>query len=99
MSVDNKYPTRQILENAAECLRVLGHPARLHMLHLLREKNRTVGQLADLAGIKNNVASEHLRLMQRCGFLSSKKDGTQVHYSISETHIFDILDCIRKRFS
>jgi DNA-binding transcriptional ArsR family regulator len=87
------------LETAAECLKILAHPVRLHMLGLLRDGEYTVGSLADACNIKNNVASEHLRLMQRCNFLASVKKGTQVYYQIREPHIFEILDCIDRRFN
>jgi ArsR family transcriptional regulator, zinc-responsive transcriptional repressor len=87
------------LKQAAECLRVLSHPVRLLMLQVLREEECTVGELAEICEIKNNVASEHLRLMQRCSFLKARKEKTQVFYTICEPHIFEILGCIEKRFS
>jgi hypothetical protein len=39
-----------------------------------------------------------LRLMQRCGFLSSSREGRTVYYSIAEPHLKEIMNCIRKRF-
>ena len=44
------------------------------------------------------MASEHLRLMQRCGFLTSQKDGRKAYYRIVETHFADIMTCIEARF-
>jgi hypothetical protein len=44
------------------------------------------------------MASEHLRLMQRCGFLSSAKEGRKVFYRVAEPHLKDILACIEARF-
>ena len=34
-----------------------------------------VGELAEDCGIPDNVASEHLRLMQRCGLFASERQG------------------------
>jgi DNA-binding transcriptional ArsR family regulator len=44
------------------------------------------------------MASEHLRLMQRCGFLTSEKDGRKVYYRVAEPHLKSILKCIEDRF-
>lgn len=44
------------------------------------------------------MASEHLRLMQRCGFLTSKKEGRKAYYQIVETHLANIMTCIEARF-
>ena len=48
--------------------------------------------------IASAMASEHLRLMQRCGFLTSDKDGRQVFYRVAEPHLKKILGCIEERF-
>lgn len=57
------------LAAAAECLKALAHPHRLRIVQLLRRGRYTVGELADACEIPSHMASEHLRLMQRCGFL------------------------------
>jgi ArsR family transcriptional regulator, zinc-responsive transcriptional repressor len=44
------------------------------------------------------MASEHLRLMQRCGFLNSVRDGRFIYYEIAEPHLARIMACIEDRF-
>ena len=44
------------------------------------------------------MGSEHLRLMQRCGFLTSEKEGRNAYYQIVETHLASIMACIEARF-
>jgi DNA-binding transcriptional ArsR family regulator len=83
---------------AAECLRTLAHPVRLRMVQLLLHGRYTVGEIAEDCGIAENLASEHLRLMQRCGFFSSERDGRRVYYAVQEPHLEKILDCIETRF-
>jgi len=58
----------------------------------------TVGELADACEMPSATASEHFRLMQRCGFLSSDKDGRKVFYQIAEPHLGQILNCVEARF-
>ncbi|MCB1220833.1 MAG: winged helix-turn-helix transcriptional regulator [Planctomycetales bacterium] len=86
------------LLKASECLRVIGHPARLRLISMLVEGRYSVGELADACGIPPNQTSEHLRLMQRCGFLAMEREGRSCYYSIGDCTLTDILGCIERRF-
>lgn len=88
----------QALTEAAECLRVLAHPVRLRMVQLLLQGQYTVGELAEDCGVPANVASEHLRLMQRCGFFTSARQGREVYYQVAEPHLQQIMNCVDGRF-
>ena len=93
-----KLTNLESLGQAAECLKVLAHPHRLRMLQMLLAQNFTVTELAQACEIPTPMASEHLRLMQRCGFLTSKRDGRKVYYEVIEPHLKNILHCIEERF-
>jgi DNA-binding transcriptional ArsR family regulator len=99
MSTANlKLTELEALSEAAECLRTLAHPHRLRMVQMLLQGDFPVGDLADACGLPSAMASEHLRLMQRCGFLTSEKDGRKVFYRVVEPHLKRILGCIEERF-
>ncbi|MEP3480544.1 MAG: metalloregulator ArsR/SmtB family transcription factor [Fuerstiella sp.] len=83
---------------AAECLKILAHPVRLRMVQLLLDGRFTVGELAEDCDVPDNVASEHLRLMQRCGFFTSERDGRRVYYQVAEPHLAELMACIKSRF-
>lgn len=86
------------LEQAAECLKTLAHPHRLRIVQMLLGGRYTVGELADACGIASHMASEHLRLMQRCGLLTSEKEGRKAYYSVAEPHLANIMECVEARF-
>jgi DNA-binding transcriptional ArsR family regulator len=86
------------LAAAAECLRVLAHPVRLRIVQLLLHARYTVGEIAKDCDVPDNVASEHLRLMQRCGFFTSEREGRRVYYQVAEPHLKNIMDCVESRF-
>ena len=88
----------QKLSQAAECLKVLAHPVRIRMVQLLLHGRYTVGEIAEDCQIAENLASEHLRLMQRCGFFHSQREGRKVYYQVAEPHLEKIIDCIEQRF-
>lgn len=86
------------LEQAAECLKTLAHPHRLRMVQMLLRDRYTVGELAKACEIVPHMASEHLRLMQRCGFLDSEKQGRRRYYRVVEPHLENIMSCVETRF-
>jgi ArsR family transcriptional regulator, zinc-responsive transcriptional repressor len=86
------------LTEAAECLRILAHPVRLRMVQMLLCGRFTVGELANDCAIPSNVASEHLRLMQRCGFFISEREGRRVYYQVAEPHLEELMKCVEARF-
>ncbi|MEL7500237.1 MAG: metalloregulator ArsR/SmtB family transcription factor [Planctomycetota bacterium] len=97
-----KRTTKKQLEafqKAAECLKALAHPHRLRIVQLLLTgAPYTVNELAEVCGITQPMMSDHLRLMQRCGFLNSEKQGRTVYYTIAEPHLGKIMECVEARF-
>jgi DNA-binding transcriptional ArsR family regulator len=87
------------LTQAAECLKILAHPHRLRIVEILLKDRYTVGELAEKCDIPSNIASGHLRLMQRCGFLAPERDGRNVYYKITEPCLGKFFACIRERFA
>jgi ArsR family transcriptional regulator, zinc-responsive transcriptional repressor len=86
------------LREAAECLRTLAHPMRLRMVQLMLQGEWTVGQLAESCGLPSHMASEHLRMMQRCGMLARRQDGRRIYYRVVEPSLARIMTCIESRF-
>src|SRR6266511_4262328 len=93
-----KLTPLEAMGQAAECLKTLAHPHRLRMIQMLLRGRYTVGELAEACGIPSHMASEHLRLMQRCGFMTSEKDGRKAYYQIAEPHLANIMACVEARF-
>lgn len=84
--------------DASECLKVLAHPLRLEIANLLKKGGLSVGDIANRIGAKSHVTSEHLRLMQRCNFLTSERSGRNIIYSLKEKLLLNILECMHKKF-
>ena len=95
---DLQLTSLEALSEAAECLKVLAHPHRLRIVQMLLQGRFTVGELADACEIPSPMASDHLRLMQRCGFLESERKGRCIYYSVIESHLANILGCVESRF-
>src|SRR5437870_10706741 len=93
----DKLTSLESLEQAAECLKTLAHPHRLRMVQLLLRGRYTVGELAEACGIRSHMASEHLRLMQRCSLLRSEREGRKAYYQAAEPHLAELMACVEGR--
>ena len=95
---DLKFVDWEGLGQAAECLRTLAHPVRLRMVQMMLHSRYTVGELAESCKIPSHMASEHLRLMQRCGLLTSQREGRRIYYQVGDLQLKDMMKCIETRF-
>ncbi len=93
---DYKMLTEEQLHEAAECLKVMAHPARLNMVQILMQSEFPVHEIASLCRISANQTCEHLRLMQGRGLLTSRREGKIVYYKIANPRLPGLIHCIRK---
>src|SRR3954453_22485084 len=82
-------------EVKANLFRVLGHPARVRILELLREEERSVGALQAALGLDSGGTSQHLAALRRIGLVESRREGTSVYYRVDDAHVFDLLEAGR----
>ena len=85
-----------IYQVKAEFFKTLAHPARIRVLELLRDGDRTVGELIPEVGIEASHLSQQLGIMRRANLVQSRKDGATVVYSVSNPMIFELLDVAKK---
>lgn len=78
-------------EAKASLFRVLGHPARVRILELLRDGERSVGALQADLGLDSGGTSQHLAALRRVGVVQSRREGTTVFYRIDDRRVFDLL--------
>ncbi len=80
----------------AEFFRVLGHPARVRILELLREGEMSVGELQAELHLDSSGTSQHLGVLRRQGVLESRKEGTSVFYRVRDPRTFQLLEVARQ---
>ena len=75
-------------KKALHILRAINHPLRLEMVKLIDEKKRmTVTEIYSHFKIEQAVASQHLAVLRRAGFVSTKKESKFVYYALSYNFI------------
>jgi ArsR family transcriptional regulator len=84
----NAQPVHEV---KAALFRVLGHPARIQILELLRAGERSVGALQAELGLDSGGTSQHLGALRRAGLVESRREGTTVFYRAGDDRVFDLL--------
>jgi DNA-binding transcriptional ArsR family regulator len=62
---------------------VLGEPSRRAILDLLRDGERSVGDLVDHLGVSQPAVSKHLRVLREAALVESRADAQRRLYRIS----------------
>jgi ArsR family transcriptional regulator len=85
----------QIAAIKAGFFRVLGHPARVRILEILRDGDKTVGELQVLLELDSSSTSQHLAALRAQGIVESTRSGTRMHYTARDPRIFQLLEVAR----
>ena len=88
--------TQPIYKLKAEFFKTLGHPARIRILELLADGERSVGELQPELGLESSHLSQQLAVLRRAGVVVARKQGSYVIYSIASADLADLLQLARK---
>ena len=75
-------------------LKAMSEPTRLKILQLLKEEELSVGEIAEIAGLKHGTASANLIALQKAGLVACRREGTKVLYRIGSDMVFRICDVV-----
>jgi DNA-binding transcriptional ArsR family regulator len=64
-------------------LKALGHPVRLGIaLRLAQEGGTCACDFAEIFGISQPAVSQHLKVLREAGLARTRREGTQIYYSL-----------------
>lgn len=79
------------LKKAALVLRAVNHPLRQQMLKLIHQNNKmTVTEIYIKLRLEQSVASQHLAILRKAGFVNTSRDGKFIYYSTNEDRLVEI---------
>jgi ArsR family transcriptional regulator len=90
------YEDPELFKIHASYCGIFSNEKRLRMLWLLAEKEYSVNELAKEVGINASNVSQHLRVMKDKGIVIERKEGQQVHYSITNKKFIEGYKLIRE---
>jgi DNA-binding transcriptional ArsR family regulator len=91
-SMAHRKLTPALLALIADRFRILAEPARLEILHALRDGEKSVSDLIDDTRLLQANASKHLQLLHAAGFVKRRKDGLFTYYSLADRTVFRLCD-------
>jgi DNA-binding transcriptional ArsR family regulator len=86
----------ELLEEAAECMKVMAHPVRLRIVDILMQGQFPVNEIAEMCDLPAHQMSEHLRLLKGRGLLDARREGRTIYYRIASKRLPALLSCLRK---
>lgn len=79
------------LKKAALVLRALNHKLRQQILHLIEtEKKITVTEIYVKMRLEQSVASQHLAILRKAGFVTTEREGKFIYYTVNYKRIDQI---------
>lgn len=84
--------TTPIYQVKADFFKTLGHPARIRVLELLRDGERSVSDLLGEIGLEASHLSQQLAVLRRSNLVQTRKEGASVLYSVADPRIFELLE-------
>jgi len=89
-------PKKRLYEQLARVAKALAQPGRLELLEALGQGPRSVEGLATASGMSVANTSHHLQTLRDGGLVTSRRDGLQIIYSLSDPDIPKLMSCMRR---
>ncbi len=87
---------KKIFEMHAEICKVFTNPKRLEIISLLRDGEKTVNELTELAGVPQANVSQHLTVLRQNNVVATRRNGANIYYKIANPKILQACDLMRE---
>jgi ArsR family transcriptional regulator len=94
-SASDQKAEEELYRLQAEFCKGMAHPKRIQILRVLKSGEKTVTELAKITGIPQANMSQHLSVLRQFGLLNTRRDGTNIYYSISDHRIVEACELVR----
>ena len=82
---------RQAAGQACGLLKVLANPDRLLLLCQMTQGEYSVGELAELTGIRQPTLSQQLTVLREEEMVATRREGKQIHYRIASREALAVM--------
>jgi len=80
------------MANRAELWSAFSDPTRQAVLHLLRRRPRTVGDLAQRLPVSRPAVSQHLNILKSAGLVEEQRRGTRHYFRLNPNSLAQLRD-------
>jgi ArsR family transcriptional regulator len=86
-------------QDIAAIAKALAHPARIHIVRLLMEKQSCIGcDIVDEVGLAQSTVSEHLRILKAAGVITGEIERPRVCYSLNPESLLPLAGLLNAIF-
>jgi len=79
-------PDSQYVELAVEIFSMLAEATRVRLILALRDRERSVNELAEIVGKSPAAVSQHLAKLRLARIVATRHEGTRVFYRLENEH-------------
>ena len=84
-----------LFDEFARAAKALASGRRIELLDVLANGERTVEALAGEVGLSVANTSQHLQILRQAGLVSSRREGTSIHYRLAAPEVFELWRTLR----
>jgi DNA-binding transcriptional ArsR family regulator len=79
------------LKKAALVFRAVNHKLRQQIIRFIHQNGKiTVTQIYVKLRLEQSVASQHLAILRKAGFVTTERDGKFIYYSVNQERLSEI---------
>ncbi|MBP7690599.1 MAG: helix-turn-helix transcriptional regulator [Anaerolineales bacterium] len=82
--------------SSARLFKLLGHPARLAILNVLRDGEECVCHMEAVLGYRQAYISQHLMSLREAGLVQDRREGPNVFYRVVQPAVFQVMDAVQE---
>jgi DNA-binding transcriptional ArsR family regulator len=85
-------------QGASEFLKALSHEARLMILCLLMDGEKSVTEIEDMVSLRQPAVSQQLARLRADGMVEARRDGKNIYYSLGRPEVREVIGALHKVF-
>ncbi len=85
-------------QRASEFLKALAHEARLLILCLLLDQEKTVSEIEDALRLRQPAISQQLARLRAEGLVETRRDGKNIFYSLARPETREVIAALHRAF-
>lgn len=85
------------VKKAALILRAINHKLRQQLLKLIHDEKRlTVTEIYVKLRLEQSVASQHLAILRKAGFVTTEREGKFIYYRVNHQRLLDVGSAVKE---
>ena len=84
--------------DASDFLKALSHEARLVILCLLAEGEKSVSELEEALSLRQPAVSQQLARLRSDNLVDTRRDGKNIYYSLARPEVVEVIGALHRAF-